>query len=401
MQRALVLALFMWTVVLTAWTVFEYRNYRVLNAMPRLSSSRTDSDIDLAKAAATLLKLKRAPVSPSNPGTNSQVTGLLMQAQEISAFIATNPPTDRKSEAIAFLKSTNRQAVLAASQSSIAVGSLGLVWTGSEAQTGQLPYQVGIVLSNYVPYAQRGYRCGGTLIAPLWVLTAGHCFEDDTQATDLQVYVGKLKLSDSPAVDCYCWYTVHKVFRSPDYKLTNTKYGQAIGGDVALLELNDSPIRPGVEFVQIVEKADETQILTVHLGTISGWGKTTSNPSTLSDSLQYGTVKMVTDTTCATSYGPGIVQADMVCANASPADACSGDSGGAVVLHPSGVNVASAGARVVPKANYVEGVVSWTYPPGGCPSKKPTVYARVPAFATWIHECMDKETCQSSLLASN
>jgi secreted trypsin-like serine protease len=40
---------------------------------------------------------------------------------------------------------------------------------GRKANLGEFPYTVSLVVRNVVSY------CGGTLIAPRWVLTAGHC----------------------------------------------------------------------------------------------------------------------------------------------------------------------------------------------------------------------------------
>lgn len=393
-------ALAIWSVGLTSILTFEYQKSRVADEIAAQNAVAVSQklQLDIKQASGKLAELRTPPSFTAHAlGKNVQALGLLEQSQSISDFIASNPPKETIPDAVSLLKTTNRQVALAASQS-----NLGLVWSGNAATEGQFPYQVGIVLSNYVPYAQRGYRCGGTLIAPKWVLTAGHCFDEDSQAEDVQVFSGKIKLSDTPADDCNCWTTVARIYRSPTYKLTTTQYGQTIDGDVALLELNESPLRRGVEFIQIADPALETQILKAHLGTISGWGKASSNSSSLSDGLMYGTVKVALDSVCASAYGSGIVMPDMVCANPSPADACSGDSGGALVLHvPFQASAISRPAVQSTKANYVEGVVSWSYPLGACPAKKPTVYARVPALYKWINGCVTTQSCPSSIVKAD
>ena len=172
---------------------------------------------------------------------------------------------------------------------------------------------------------------------------------------------------------------------------------------MALIELDKPPTSPGIGTIPTAPPAIEGAILKSSLATISGWGKSTANPDTLSDALLYGTVKITPDKLCASSYGKAtdgsaIIQPDMVCANAFPSDACAGDSGGALVMR--GPPAASSQTTpMVQKIDYVEGVVSWGYPAGGCPSKKPTVYSRVAsaALSDWISKCLKNEPCPSSI----
>jgi elastase-2 len=327
-----------------------------------------------------LKSLSHPPTLSEQPSTpNSQLLELRKQADDLSQYVDSEPPPDSFKEAISLLQSTNRQATIAASQS-----NLGLVWTGNSAEAGQIPYQVGIVLHNYVPNASRGYQCGGALVTPTWVLTAGHCFENDSEPKDIAVFAGSLKLSGTP--NCGCWIDVKRLVRFPGYRQIASAYGNVLEGDVALLEIDHAPSVPMVTPVNLASATVEGDLLKGSLGTISGWGKSTGN--TLNDSLMYGTVKVTSSAVCEKSYGTGVIKPDMICAHPLPADACQGDSGGPLVMQLT-TNPATL--------SYVEGVISWTYPPGGCPSTKPTVYSRVTAFSDWINACISGGPCPSSI----
>jgi secreted trypsin-like serine protease len=319
---------------------------------------------------------------------NVQALELVLQSQQVSDFIQSGPPLEERQKAEDLLATTNRQVALASSKQNLE--NLGFVWSGATvADKGQFPYQVGVVFNNFVPYASRGFHCGGVLVAPTWVLTAGHCFEDDSQATDFQVFAGHLNLSESPQPDCNCWVQIANLYRHPTYQLIDTQYGQIIDGDVALLQLK-SPLSLGT--LKIAQAESEPAILKSRLGTIVGWGKSTANPSSLSDALLYGTVKITADSPCANAFVSGVIRPDMICATPYPASACNGDSGGPLI---GGVDAGTGAAKI----EYVEGIVSWGYPLGACPPSKPTVFSRLPTkvLSDWITQCISGQTCPSSI----
>jgi secreted trypsin-like serine protease len=369
-----------WTAILVVWTALLFTNSGFPPGIELLRRKSQTRDI---KAELARLAKARVPSRPSAP--NVQALGLLMQSQDISEFINSEPPQQDLKQAVALLATTNRQAALAVSKQ-----SLGFVWNGGTAQKGQFPYQVGVVLNNYVPYADRGFQCAGALITSMWVLTAGHCFDDDSQPSDIEVFSGHLNLSESQQANCNCWSTVAKLVRFPDYKLIDTRYGQIIEGDVALLRLDSALSAPGLGTIQIAQAVSEPNILKSGLGTVVGWGKSTANPSSLSDALLYGTVKVAPDIGCTKSFDSGIIRPDMLCGNPYPASACNGDSGGPLVMK------AGAGAGSS-QPEYVTGIVSWGYPLGACPPTKPTVFSRVAAFSVWINQCVSGGPCPSSI----
>ena len=113
----------------------------------------------------------------------------------------------------------SRQLLYADLQVSTIVGA-----DATQAQPGDAPYQVGLIDTGFKPQQVGWLRCGGSLIAPKWVLTAAHCVAGLMEG-DVNVLVGTLKLSGGKLVDA----------GSPLFYKPWDEYSP--GWDIALLKL--------------------------------------------------------------------------------------------------------------------------------------------------------------------
>ena len=220
---------------------------------------------------------------------------------------------------------------------------------GNDAEPGEYP-----------AVAQVSYgvwSCTGTLIAPNWVLSAGHCASATTGVT------GSLVNWPAPLIDVRIGghrdgegeqVPVKSVAMHENYLATS-------GYDISLLKLSRSSSRPPVK----VAGAGERGIWSAGtLETIVGWGATEEggdSPST----LQEAQVPITTDAYCAGAYHDSFDPATMVCAGfpEGGVDTCQGDSGG-----PMFGRGADGSLRVVGATSFGEGCAR---------AGKPGVYARV------------------------
>jgi len=225
--------------------------------------------------------------------------------------------------------------------------------------------------------------CGGTLIAPDVVLTAGHCsgYFDSVQ-------VGRHDVSAhlSPTLIGTGFGQV----RSPgdhlvvESHVSHPDYGNVIMNDFGLAKLYG---RTDVPYVRVNNRRN------VPRGgedlAVMGWGVTVEGDSeTASPKLREALVTSMTNERCDGSGGvyqgelvsyEGYIGDNMLCAWGADRDACQGDSGGPLVYTGS---TAEEDVQV--------GVVSWGL---GCAQPDfPGVYARVSAEFDWI----SSEVCRLS-----
>ncbi|CAI6343919.1 unnamed protein product [Macrosiphum euphorbiae] len=233
---------------------------------------------------------------------------------------------------------------------------------GQESEKFHWPWQVAVL---------NGFQeviCGGTLVAPGWVLTAAHCSRQKLfvilKEYDLSVYEG-----DEIRV------RVERIIIHPRYN-PNT-----IDNDMALLKLRalDLEIDGGLNLQPACLPPSDFQRRKrkPKMCVVIGWGKVQSQDSYGSRILREARVPIVGQRTCRSAYWRYQITDNMFCAGYRDgrSDTCSGDSGGPLLCKMRGRWT-------------VVGVTSFGY---GCGRRsKYGIYANVANHVLWITSVIKK-----------
>lgn len=230
---------------------------------------------------------------------------------------------------------------------------------GTKASWQNNKWQVAIVHAND-PDNRRAQFCGGSIIAPGWVLTAAHCIDKSFEPSSYAVLAGTDNLLQGGQRSSVTEYIVHEGWRLPENK-------SLYDHDIALLRIapSPSPIGTAISLVAANTVLDNFEVL------VTGWGVTEYRP-TGTEYLQQISLPSVTEKVCNSDVAyDGRVTANMFCAGAYKKDSCQGDSGG------------PASAMVQGQRRQI-GIVSWGE---GCGKRnKYGVYTRLPLYVGWIAE---------------
>jgi len=236
-----------------------------------------------------------------------------------------------------------------------------LIFGGREAEPGAWPWQAALVVASSTN-VYLGQYCGGTLIAPEWVLTAAHCLEDATPA-DVDVVLGRHELSD-PGGE-----RIHSatILIHPDYDPDDFDY------DVGLIRLAQPSVQTPVVLFTDTAKMEESEFAGA---IVVGWGLRES--FAFPDPLFQVTVPLVSRDICNEyEIFDGLLTENMLCSG-YPKEyigPCFGDSGGPLM------------ARKAATESWQQiGVVSFG---GACGFiNNYAAYMRVARFDPWIRDCL-------------
>ncbi|RLN50291.1 hypothetical protein BBJ29_003513 [Phytophthora kernoviae] len=215
------------------------------------------------------------------------------------------------------------------------------IYGGTEVDIKKFPFAVNLRIDLF----DEAF-CGGALITPEWILTAGHCIRTDEY--DITAVLG----SNAREGESGEHIKVVEGFRHPLYNKKRHLY------DVGLLRL----AKKSKYETATICAADGSDNKVGTMATIVGWGKTEKGIQ--SDNLLGVDIEIISNAECNKQYRNRIKEGMMCAGHGGGKDSCNGDSGGPLVADGLLVGIASWGGKcgkhagVYTRLTYVMGYIN-------------------------------------------
>lgn len=247
-------------------------------------------------------------------------------------------------------------------ENAIPVGGTGMtsrIVGGTTAESNEFPWQVSL---QYRSGTSWYHFCGGSLVAPNWILTAAHCL-DGMGGYTLRVALGDHTLSTTSNNEQHITPTNLYIHGSYDGD------GAGIPNDIGMVKLESDASY--TSYVQPVDYASATDTFSsTDECFISGWGLESATGST-ANTLKKSDMDVMTNQRCRRTWGASSILSSHICINDHDSDssACMGDSGGPLVCVRDG-------------SFLLAGLTSWGS--SQCHTNYPNVYTRISSFRDWV-----------------
>ncbi|NXI74450.1 TMPS5 protease, partial [Anseranas semipalmata] len=282
-----------------------------------------------------------------------------IEVKDAQEFVQVRPSQDGSLEDMWQVRSScesGRIVALKCSECGLRPGAVRVVG-GEDVAPGRWPWQVS------VHHGSR-HRCGGSVLARRWIVTAAHCVHSHRrlQASGWLVVAGVTRGS----VEQEAGVPVEKIIYHPLYNDSSLDY------DIALMKLQ-VPLNFSDAIRAVCLPPSHRDLFQGTQCWVSGWGYTRPDQAQLTETLQEALVPLISTKRCNSScMYAGELTARMLCAGYphGKIDACQGDSGGPLVCQD------ELTWRLV-------GIVSWGQ---GCAEPNhPGVYTNVAQLLPWIY----------------
>merc|ERR1719474_2612723 len=203
---------------------------------------------------------------------------------------------------------------------------------GAEADINEWPWIISMTFPDGV-----NHKCGGTLVASEWIVTAAHCLYDDegltveTKVEDIYIVFGEHDNSmEGEEILPRKVLKISKYIKHPTY---NTITSDA---DIALLKLAEKVDLNTYTPACMANTGDDFVGKTAW---VYGWGALSYGTQDYPDKLQELSVKIVSQEVCQAAHvdlGWTITDGMLCAGGVTGQDSCQGDSGGPLTLDING-----------------------------------------------------------------